>query len=254
MSQPTAEQCILPDTPNNNANLDQGVWAYIDPSLPLQTTLWQEPKDNIVEIESAIHAYTWQNAKTYLVQHLQPMMQKSDTLQDTEFLRHYATEWDLYTDRVHYYLSRIFAYVNRYRSKEFCPVNILALVQWRDSHFLRHIQKSNQRLTLDILHQLTLERNGEKIDEYLIKKVLVSFTPLVTLKIPNKSYWWFTVSTSSQGSLNSSKIAISPSPRLCGLKTMLVTISEKHLRCSEKKRRRSRDISLHKLEMSHEEV
>lgn len=41
------------------------------------------------------------------------LSQKSETLQDVDLLRYYATEWDRYTTGANY-LNRLFTYLNRY--------------------------------------------------------------------------------------------------------------------------------------------
>jgi len=50
----------------------------------------------------------------------------------------------------------------------------LALVQWKANFFL-HIQGKNQKLANAVLKLIELQRNGEQIDQGLVKKVVDSF-------------------------------------------------------------------------------
>lgn len=53
----------------------------------------------------------------------------------------------------------------------------LALLQWKH-HFFHHIQKETgeaSRLTQAVLKQIELQRNGEPVDNSLIKKVVESY-------------------------------------------------------------------------------
>jgi cullin 1 len=53
----------------------------------------------------------------------------------------------------------------------------LALSQWKDFFFL-HIQKEDHKLAGAVLRLITLQRNGEVIDQGLVKKVVDSFVSL----------------------------------------------------------------------------
>ena len=50
----------------------------------------------------------------------------------------------------------------------------LALVQWKNN-FFRHVQSRNTKLVNAILKLIEMQRNGETIDQTLVKKVVDSF-------------------------------------------------------------------------------
>jgi len=47
-------------------------------------------------------------------------------------------------------------------------------VQWKDN-FFRHVQSRNTKLANAILKLIEMQRNGETIDQTLVKKVVDSF-------------------------------------------------------------------------------
>jgi hypothetical protein len=53
----------------------------------------------------------------------------------------------------------------------------LALVQWKSNFFL-HVQSKHQKLAGAILRLIELQRNGDTIDQGLVKKVVDSFVSL----------------------------------------------------------------------------
>ncbi|KAG6811936.1 hypothetical protein H0H92_005165 [Tricholoma furcatifolium] len=120
----------------------------------------------------------------YFVEHFRPMVQTCETLQDIELLRYYATQWDRYTTGANF-LNRLFTYLNRYwvkrerdeGKKNVYPVYTLALSQWKDV-FFKQIQKEDRKLTTAVLRLITQQRNGETIDQGLVKKVVDSFVSL----------------------------------------------------------------------------
>ncbi|KAF5388288.1 hypothetical protein D9615_000826 [Tricholomella constricta] len=120
----------------------------------------------------------------YFVEHFKPMIQKCDSLQDIDLLRYYAAGWDRYTTGANF-LNRLFTYLNRYwvkrerdeGKKTVYPIYTLALSQWRDV-FFRQIQKDDRKLTTAVLRLITQQRNGESIDQGLVKKVVDSFVSL----------------------------------------------------------------------------
>ncbi|KAI0055375.1 Cullin-domain-containing protein [Artomyces pyxidatus] len=126
----------------------------------------------------------YNNLIRYFVQHLRTMRDQSDTLQHELLLRYYATEWDRYTTGANY-INRLFTYLNRHWVKRerdegrkgVYPVYTLALVQWRQNFFL-HIQNKQQKLAGAILRLIEQQRNGETIDQGLVKKVVDSFVSL----------------------------------------------------------------------------
>jgi len=54
------------------------------------------------------------------------------------------------------------------------PAWQLALVQWKEN-FFRHVQSRNTKLANAILKLIEMQRNGETIDQTLVKKVVDSF-------------------------------------------------------------------------------
>lgn len=139
--------------------------------------------------------------------------QRSETLQDVDLLRYYAAEWDRYTTGANY-LNRLFTYLNRYWVKrerdegkkgvyqvytvclalkwsDFLASKItlafqLALAQWK-TYFFSHIQQDNSKLTNAVLRLISQQRNGELIDQGLVKKVVDSFVSLgLDSSDPNK--------------------------------------------------------------------
>ncbi|KAF9000248.1 ubiquitin-protein ligase [Cyathus striatus] len=120
----------------------------------------------------------------YFVTHFKPMIEKTNSLQDVDLLRYYAAEWDRYTTGANY-LNRLFTYLNRYwvkrerdeGKKGVYQVYTLALAQWK-THFFMHIQNDNQKLAGAVLKLIQQQRNGETIDQGLVKKVVDSFVSL----------------------------------------------------------------------------
>lgn len=117
-------------------------------------------------------------------------------------MNYYAAEWGRYTAGASY-INRLSAYLNRQIKRErdegrkdIYPiytvrasseypglVNLmtlqLALVQWRTNFFL-HIQRRESTLASAVLCLIERQRNGETIDEGLVKKVVDSFVFLGT--------------------------------------------------------------------------
>ncbi|GLB34233.1 putative cullin family protein [Lyophyllum shimeji] len=128
------------------------------------------------DLYSKLHAY--------FVEHFKPMVKKCETLQDIDLLRYYAAEWDRYTTGANF-LNRLFTYLNRYwvkrerdeGKKTVYPVYTLALSQWKE-YFFRQIQKDDSKLTKAVLRLITQQRNGEAINQGLVKKVVDSFVSL----------------------------------------------------------------------------
>ncbi|RDB19810.1 Cullin-1 [Hypsizygus marmoreus] len=120
----------------------------------------------------------------YFVEHFKPLIAKAETLQDIDLLRYYAAEWDRYTTGANF-LNRLFTYLNRYwvkrerdeGKKTVYQVYTLALSQWKDFFFLK-IQTDNAKLTGAVLRLIAQQRNGETIDQGLVKKVVDSFVSL----------------------------------------------------------------------------
>ncbi|RDX50263.1 Cullin-domain-containing protein [Lentinus brumalis] len=126
----------------------------------------------------------YNNLIKYFVNHLKTLRTASDALQDEALLRYYAQEWDRYTTGANY-INRLFTYLNRHWVKRerdegrkgVYPVYTLALVQWKSNFFL-HVQSKHSKLAGAILRLIERQRNGETIDQGLVKKVVDSFVSL----------------------------------------------------------------------------
>jgi len=126
----------------------------------------------------------YNNLIRYFVEHLKTLRAQSDALQDEALLQYYAKEWDRYTTGANY-INRLFTYLNRHWVKRerdegrkgVYPVYTLALVQWKSNFFL-HVQSKQQKLAGAILRLIERQRNGETIDQGLVKKVVDSFVSL----------------------------------------------------------------------------
>ncbi|EJC98883.1 Cullin-domain-containing protein [Fomitiporia mediterranea MF3/22] len=120
----------------------------------------------------------------YLIQHLKTVREGAENLVDEDLLRYYAREWDRYTTGANY-INRLFTYLNRHwvkREKDegrkgVYTVYTLALVQWKQN-FFNHIHNKNAKLAGAVLRQIEKQRNGETIDQTLVKKVVDSFVSL----------------------------------------------------------------------------
>ncbi|KAF5322714.1 hypothetical protein D9619_000259 [Psilocybe cf. subviscida] len=120
----------------------------------------------------------------YFVAHFTSMIEKANGLTDVDLLRYYAAEWDRYTTGANY-LNRLFTYLNRYwvkrerdeGKKNVFQVYTLALSQWKE-HFFLKIQSEDSKLTNATLRLIAAQRNGETIDQGLVKKVVDSFVSL----------------------------------------------------------------------------
>ncbi|TFK73584.1 Cullin-domain-containing protein [Pluteus cervinus] len=133
---------------------------------------------------SLMGADLYNNLIRYLVAHLKQLRQSTESREDENLLRYYAGEWDRYTTGANY-INRLFTYLNRYwvqrerdeGRKGVYPVYTLALVQWR-AHLFFPIQQKNTKLASAILRLIEMQRNGETIDQGLVKKVVESFVSL----------------------------------------------------------------------------
>ncbi|KAL1736658.1 Cullin [Schizophyllum commune] len=120
----------------------------------------------------------------YFVGHLKSIREHAETLQDEALLKYYAEEWDRYTTGANY-INRLFTYLNRHWVKRerdegrkgVYPVYILALVQWKNNLFFP-IQAKETRIASACLRLIEQHRNGEIIDQGLVKKVVDSFVSL----------------------------------------------------------------------------
>ncbi|CCA67819.1 probable SCF complex member Cullin 1 [Serendipita indica DSM 11827] len=126
----------------------------------------------------------YNNLIRYFVSHLTELRNASDSMVDVALLTYYAAEWDRYTTGANY-VNRLFTYLNRHwvkREKDEGRKNVyqvytLALVQWKVNFFI-HVQNKHTKLASAILKLIEAQRNGETIDQSLVKKVIDSFVSL----------------------------------------------------------------------------
>ncbi|KAE9389355.1 Cullin-domain-containing protein [Gymnopus androsaceus JB14] len=173
--------------PTRTADLEE-TWTYTN----LYTTVYNyctstkmhgKPDSNRTGA-NLVGADLYVKLSEYFIEHFKPMKQKTAGLQDEELLRYYATEWDRYTTGANF-LNRLFTYLNRYwvkrerdeGKKTVYQVYTLALAQWKQ-HFFVPIQKEDSKLAGALLRLIERQRNGEVIDQGLVKKVVFSFVSL----------------------------------------------------------------------------
>ncbi|EKM79832.1 hypothetical protein AGABI1DRAFT_113105 [Agaricus bisporus var. burnettii JB137-S8] len=208
----------FPNMPGKTADLDQ-TWAYLTSGVDhimtnieaglsfadytnLYTTVYNYCTSTKMHSRLEIGNRTGANLvgsdlynklSGYFVQHFRAMKERSETLQDVDLLRYYAAEWDRYITGANY-LNRLFTYLNRYwvkrerdeGKKGVYQVYTLALAQWK-TYFFSHIQQDNSKLTNAVLRLISQQRNGELIDQGLVKKVVDSFVSLgLDSSDPNK--------------------------------------------------------------------
>ncbi|KAF8724913.1 hypothetical protein AX14_008477 [Amanita brunnescens Koide BX004] len=126
----------------------------------------------------------YSNLTNYFSNHLAICLKNADSLEHEELLIFYSREWTRYTTGAKY-INQLFMYLNRHwvkrerdeGRKNVYPVYTLALVQWRDWLF-RKMQKKQSKLAVAILRLIERQRNGENIDQGLVKNVIESFVSL----------------------------------------------------------------------------
>ncbi|KAG2122604.1 Cullin [Suillus clintonianus] len=87
---------------------------------------------------------------------------------------------DLYNNLIRYFIAHLKLLKDRERDegrKGVYPVYTLALVQWKSNFFL-HVQSKHTKLAGAILRLIEHQRNGETIDQGLVKTVVDSFVSL----------------------------------------------------------------------------
>ncbi|KAG6853139.1 hypothetical protein C0991_006619 [Blastosporella zonata] len=194
--------------PSKNADLDE-TWAYLNEgvdlimnrletglSFPGYTNLYTTVYNYCTSTKmvgkqdgnrtgaNLVGSDLYSKLHAYFIEHFKPMVDTCETLQDIELLKYYAAQWDRYTTGANF-LNRLFTYLNRYwvkrerdeGKKTVYPVYTLALSQWKDV-FFKQIQQDNRKLTTAVLRLITQQRNGETIDQGLVKKVVDSFVSL----------------------------------------------------------------------------
>ncbi|KAJ3207046.1 hypothetical protein HDU82_004104 [Entophlyctis luteolus] len=117
--------------------------------------------------------------RSYLKEHLQKLLQNKDP--NEPLLEFYRREWTKYT-RASKYIDHIFRYLNRHwvkreideGHKNIYDVNTVPLVSWRDHLFMT----VHHDVMSSVLSLIERQRNGETIEQSLIKSVVDSFVSL----------------------------------------------------------------------------
>ncbi|KAJ1549304.1 hypothetical protein HK405_005924, partial [Cladochytrium tenue] len=118
--------------------------------------------------------------KDYLRKHLNVLLTGTGSTNET-LLHYYSRQWMNYT-RAATYIHHIFRYLNRHwvkrevdeGHKNVYDVNTLALVSWRD-HMFMSVQQDVMRAVLELIK---MQRNGETIEQTLIRNVVDNFVSL----------------------------------------------------------------------------
>ncbi|KAJ3326114.1 hypothetical protein HDU76_013004 [Blyttiomyces sp. JEL0837] len=124
----------------------------------------------------------YSNLKEYLRRHLNGLLNNQNKESLNESLLHFYTQrWVKYT-RASTYIHHIFRYLNRHwvkkeideGHKNVYDINTLALVSWRD-HMFMTVQSEVMAAVLLLIEK---QRNGETIEQSLIRNVVDSFVAL----------------------------------------------------------------------------
>ncbi|KAH8795902.1 Cullin [Flagelloscypha sp. PMI_526] len=159
-------------------NMHTTVYNYCT-SSNMPRTLWHSRTGaNLVGFD------LYNKLSQYFVAYFHPITQQAATLRDEELVRFYIARWEYYTPRAKY-LDSVFGYLNRdwvqrernEGRKQVYPFYTLALVQWKNEFFM-HVQGPQKKLTNAVLHLVERQRNGEFINQDLIKMVVYSFVSL----------------------------------------------------------------------------
>ncbi|KAF8636034.1 hypothetical protein AX15_000191 [Amanita polypyramis BW_CC] len=126
----------------------------------------------------------YNNLGNYFSTHLTTSLGKVALLEKEELLAFYSKEWTRYTTGAKY-VNQLFMYLNRHwvtreRAggwKNVYTIYTLALAQWRDWLF-KKTQSKPSKLIATILELIDKQRDGETIDQGLIRSVLESFVSL----------------------------------------------------------------------------
>ncbi|KAJ3403602.1 hypothetical protein HDV05_007742, partial [Chytridiales sp. JEL 0842] len=122
----------------------------------------------------------YSNLKDYLKKHLVLLLSSASESEMT-LLHYYTHQWTRFT-RASTYIHHIFRYLNRNwvkreideGRKNVYDINTLALVSWRE-HLFMSVQADVVAAVLQLIEK---QRNGESIEQSLIKSVVESFVSL----------------------------------------------------------------------------
>ncbi|KAM6494191.1 Cullin [Amanita muscaria] len=120
----------------------------------------------------------------YFGSHVASTLEKLEQYEHEPLLALYAKEWGRYTTGAKY-VNQLFMYLNRQwvpherdeGRTEIHQVYTLALVKWRDWLF-RRMQRNSSKLAVAVLELIERQRDGENIDQSLVKIVIESFVSL----------------------------------------------------------------------------
>ncbi|MCJ1312092.1 hypothetical protein MMC25_005766 [Agyrium rufum] len=123
----------------------------------------------------------YKNLKDYLRDHLEMLYEKSTGHTDEALLSYYIREWNRFTAAAAF-SNHLFKYLNRHwvkrevdeGKKDVYDVYTLHLVQWRDEFFM----KVHTSIMGAVLKMVEKQRNGEIIEQSMIKSVVDSFVSL----------------------------------------------------------------------------
>ncbi|WFD01601.1 ubiquitin ligase (cullin) of SCF [Malassezia obtusa] len=119
----------------------------------------------------------------YFQQHLRGTLEQLGSLTGEALLRHYAAEWERYTNGSNF-VHRLLIYLNRHWVKhereegrtDVHTIYTLALIQWK--RFVFQPLQIQRKLTQAVLEQIHIQRDGGVIQSSLLKTVLDSFVSL----------------------------------------------------------------------------
>jgi len=111
---------------------------------------------------------------------VQRIAKEASKILGVELLRWYVREFHEYKAAIER-VNRAFAFYNRRWAEvgdaPLLPVYLLALTQWKENCAMV-IQRDDKKITNAILRLIMEERNGENVDEDLLKNVIASFISL----------------------------------------------------------------------------
>lgn len=213
-SQPSATVAELENMPHHRAEFEE-IWAYLYAGLEhIMTSEERLSHRAYTAIHGTVYAYCtsprkqstarslgtrtgadlvgeelYKELSTYLISRVERIQRKLAHKGDIELLRDYAYEWDRYM-RGAASLRSLFSHLDRHwikrerdeGKKNIYEVHTLALVQWK-THLFVPIQESGPRLIIPLLKLIAQERNGEVVDQNLLRTVTDSFSRLRKLEV-----------------------------------------------------------------------
>ncbi|KAI9789389.1 MAG: hypothetical protein M1816_006047 [Peltula sp. TS41687] len=197
----------MPPAPNKED--PQGTWQYLQEGVSKIMLNLQEglDKKSYMGLYTAVHNFCtsqkaavpsntigaahrgahllgedlYQNLIQYLGEHLCLLYKDSLSHQDEALLAYYIREWKRYTTAAKY-INNLFSYLNRHwvkrevdeGKKDIYDVYTLHLVRWKVVLFM-HVQ---DQVMASVLRMVEKQRNGETIEQAMIKSIVDSFVSL----------------------------------------------------------------------------